>query len=81
MIVDALLKALHALLAPVLTGLPSASLPDFPAVHDLAGWFGLVDGIVPVSRPLAAIWGIVQGSFAALVTYRIGLFIYNRVRG
>jgi len=83
MIVDWLLNALYAVISPVVDALPSASPPD--VATNAAQWFidalAAVDTFVPVRDPLLFLMGAVSTTFAGLLAYRVGLFIYNRIRG
>jgi hypothetical protein len=83
MIVDGLLNLFHAILGPIVDALPKGNLPPdiFYAINGFASYVWSIDAIVPVGGPFVFMVGVVLTTVPAFITYRIGIFIYNKVRG
>ena len=83
MIFDAILDLFYNLLAPILDALPDVSLPG--GVLDTFGSVQLIlqqfNGWLPFLPVLSFWFHVISITFVPLLTYRIGLWIYNRVRG
>lgn len=83
MIVDALLGMLFAILGPVVDALPTGSLPSgvLSGVNVVRGWIWGLDAIVPVGAPFAFAVSMVLVGAPAFVVFRVGVFIFDKIRG
>lgn len=86
MITDLLIGLLAGILRPVLGLLPQVELDD--TIRDAAeaggvvgSYVSIIDAAVPVAGPLRAILALLMATFPALLAYRAGLWLYNRLRG
>lgn len=83
MITDAILGFLAAILEPIVNALPHGTSPW--DVNNTAGqiakYTAPINAVVPIFGPLNAIVKVIAVTFPALLTYRIGLWLYNRIRG
>jgi hypothetical protein len=83
MVADFFLNFFHGLLEPLVSVLPTGHLPEEVGSvwNGFAGWIGSVDQLVPIAAPMQFMVGLVLATVPAFVTYRVGVFIYNKVRG
>jgi len=83
MIVDGLLNLFYSVLAPIVEALPTGSLPsmDGTAWNTFAQWIWSVDALVPIAGPFQFMVGLVIATVPAFLAYRVGVFIYNKIRG
>lgn len=82
MIVDGFLRFLLGILEPIVSSIPQANLPA--GIIDgwgyVMNWTYLLDYYVPVMGPFRFVLGALFGLLPALVAYRIGLWVFARVR-
>lgn len=83
MIVDGLLNLFHAMFAPIVDLLPEGDFPiDAPtSSFGAVNYVARLDYLVPVLGPLQFLIAAVGATFAGLLAYRIGVFLYTKVRG
>ena len=83
MITDAILSFFAAILEPVVSALPHGTTPWDVAntAGQIAKYTTPINEVVPIFGPLNAIVKVISVTFPALLTYRIGLWLYKRIRG
>lgn len=83
MILDGLLNFLSGLLEPVIAVLPTGELPAGvnAGAANFATAIQQVDYFVPILGPLNFVLLLFISAVPALVTYRIGMFVFDKVRG
>lgn len=82
MIVDGLLNLFHSILAPIVGILPTGTFPiDDNAGQGLRQWLFRLDYLVPFVDPLLWLSTVVASSAFVFLAYRMGVFLYNKVRG
>lgn len=83
MIADFFLNFFYSILSPLVDALPTGELP--PEVgsvwNGFAGWIGSVDQLVPIAAPFRFMVSVVVATVPAFITYRVGVFVYNKIRG
>lgn len=83
MIVDYFLNLLSGILSPIVDALPQGSLPAgvFDASDEFTTLVQSLNGYIPVIG-IASFWShLLLITFPLFVSYRVGLWIYNRIRG
>lgn len=83
MIVDLVLELLAGILSTFMDLLPAGD-PPFNGSSlggSIAAALMPINRVVPFMAPLEAILTVVVVTFPALLGYRVGLFLYKRVRG
>jgi len=82
-IVDGILGLLYGIIGPVIDALPTGSLPSVAgtAWNTFAQWIWSVDALVPIAAPMQFMLGVVIATVPAFLTYRIAVFVYNKIRG
>lgn len=83
MIVDGILNMLYAILEPLVSALPTGSLPEGlgGAFNTFAQWLWSVDALVPIAGPFQFMAGVVLTTVPAFLAYRVGVFVFNKIRG
>jgi hypothetical protein len=75
---------LDATVGTTLRAIPAATIPDtgtWGNGYEIAGFVNQVDYLVPIRAPLYWLISAAVVAVPLLLTYRIGLWVYNRVRG
>jgi len=82
-IVDGILNLFYSILAPIIEALPKGNLPEgwFSGINAFAGYLYSIDSIVPIAAPFVFLVGVIVTTLPALIAYRVGVFIYDKVRG
>lgn len=80
---DGILNLLYGILAPIIEALPKGNLPEgvFASINGFAGYLYSIDAIVPVAGPFVFMVGVIVATIPALIAYRVGVFIFDKIRG
>jgi hypothetical protein len=81
-IVDGVLNLLYGILSPLVGLLPTGTFPiatNFGQGLKEVIW--KVDYLVPFLSPFVWLFSVVALTWSALLAYRVGVFLYNKVRG
>lgn len=82
MIVDGFLNLFYSILAPLFDLLPDGTFPiDENDGQALNQFLYRIDYLLPVVTPLAWLGTTVAASALAFLAYRLGLLLFNKVRG
>lgn len=83
MIVDGILNLLFSILEPIVSALPTGHLPAgwTTAAGAFGGYIGSIDRIVPIAAPFTFLVGVVLSTIPALIAYRVGVWVFDKIRG
>jgi len=82
MIVDGVLNLLYTILSPAIDLLPTGTFPiptNTGQGFKEAVW--KLDQVVPFLSPVVWLFSVVGLTWAALLAYRVGVFLYGKIRG
>jgi len=81
-IVDGILNLMFGILEPLFDLLPSGTFPI-----ETTGYSGFLeplrdlDYLLPFMAPLSWLVGVASVTLAGLLAYRVGIFLYSKLRG